>query len=138
MELGRINYMKLYIPRHISRSFIQSRRNIIFLYGFDVRGTGCLGQAWAAHGEPNAFPIPTLYKFCPSGHVLFTDSRGEEWRREIDKAIARVPQDGRPIIPFPRIGEGCSRLREIGPETFKYLKNVLHTIEYKEVEWLRD
>jgi len=68
------------IPHHISRTFIKLHTELTFVYGYDVIGKGMMGQPWAAHGEPNAFPIPTMYKFCPSGHVLFTDGRINEWR----------------------------------------------------------
>ena len=128
----------IYLPLHLSRAFIQSRPEFIFIYGYDVIGTGCLGQPWVAHGEPNCYPVPTMYKFCPSGHVLFTDSRIDEWMQSIDKALAAVPQDGRVIVPFRKIGEGCSRLREIGPKTFAYLKSALHAIhalQPEEIKW---
>lgn len=122
----------LNIPAHISRSFIESHREIIFLYGNDYYGRGCLGQAWSFFGEANTFPIPTLIKYCSAASFFYDNN--PEFYKYIDEAIAKVPRDGRPIIACRRIGMGCSRMFELAPKLYAYMTTELNKI-VTPVEW---
>lgn len=126
----------LQVPQHISRTFIQQHPAWIFVYSYDVVGKGFFGQCNAAHGEENAYPVPTIYKWCPSAKILFQDSRRDEQWQYIRAALDKIPRDGRPIIPFRRIGLGCSRMQEFAPRMWQDLQTELKAISYSPIEWL--
>lgn len=130
------DYPVIKIPHHISRTFIQQHPEYIFLYAGDVKDKSILGQAWAAKGAPNAFAIPTLYKYCTSSAVYFTDSRRSEWTEYIDNAFSLIPNWDKPIIPFPKIGRGCSRLQELGPKVYEYIHKRINEIKYPNIEYI--
>lgn len=125
----------LIVPHKISRSFIQQHPDWIFVYSFDVVGKSFFGQANAAHGEPNAYPVPVLYKYCASGRVCFEDSRSDEQWPYVQKALDSIPLDKGPIIPFRRMGLGCGRMKEFAPKMYKKMWEELDKIAYKNIEW---
>ncbi len=121
------------IPRIVTNAFVRYHPELIFIHGYDVQKKGCFGHA-AILGHPNTFPIPTMYKFCASGARYFTDGDTTALQHIAD-ALDAIPDDGRPIIPLRKIGEGCSRMRELAPLMWKSLKNSLEMIEYPEIVW---
>ena len=117
----------------IYRPFIQEHPQWIFLYGDTIYKNGMLGQPWHTVGEPNCFGIPTCIKHCRSNRY-FSDGQFEQWSIEIDKAIFLVPEDGRPVIPLRKMGEGCSRLKELCPKLFAHLQSRLKLIAYSNIK----
>lgn len=129
-----LNSNTIVIPHRISRAFVIERRDLIFVYGIDSLRKGGMGQAWSCHNEPNTFGIPTCIKYCSSA-ILFHDNSGDTHNRElVDKALAAIPHDGRPIIVLRKIGEGCSRMKELAPKLFAYMQSELDKISYKNVK----
>ena len=124
------------LPRIITNGFVTLHPELIFLYGYDVMGKSMFGQPQIL-GHENTFPIPVMYKFCNSGARYFTDS-DSDCRRHIDTAFSKLPSDGRAIIPLRRMGEGCSRLKELAPLLHKYLYERLNQISSKEIKWRYD
>lgn len=122
------------IPYRISNRFIVEHRNYIFLFAHDVAGKGGMGQDWFAFGEPNCFAIPTVGKLCPSKRQYFSDSKFESYKKILDKAFSKIPVDGRPIIPFPKIGTGCSRLNTKAPKLFAYMLEQINKIKYPNIK----
>lgn len=117
------------LPHHISRTFIMQHREWIFVYSQDYHAKGCFGQAWSAHGEPNAFPVPVLLKVCLSQtDRWFSDNFYDEQKKLIDEKIAAIPRDGRPIFPFRSIGKGHSEMHTRAPKLYKYLMDELGKI----------
>lgn len=123
------------IPYHISRTFVQEHREFIFLYANDAARKGMLGQAWIGVGQENCFPISTVGKLCPSHREYFNDLYFDRLKIVIDQDIANVPEDGRPIIPFLKIGEGCSRMKELAPQLFHYMTWQINNIKYPEIKY---
>jgi len=109
---------------------------LIFLYGYDVMGKSMDGQAMIK-GHENTFPITTMYKFCNSGARYFTDA-DHACFEHIDSCFAAIPNDGRLIIPLRKMGEGCSRLKELAPRVHIYLYERLKAIGYPEIIWQYD
>jgi len=125
------------LPYRISNGCCEHYKDkLIFLYGFDVQGKSADGQAWIK-GHSNTFPIVTMYKFCNSGARYFTDS-DHACYEHIDKCFEAIPNDGRLVIPLRKIGEGCSRLKELAPFLHKYLYERLEKIKYQEIIWRYD
>jgi hypothetical protein len=118
------------IPNHINRQFVIDHPQWIFVYSCDTIGRACNGIMWNCHGEPNAFGIPTLIKFC-SAKQFFYDCEAHEVI--VLAAISRIPLDGRPIIVIPKIGRGCSRMFELAPKLFKTMWDELDKIREKNV-----
>jgi len=123
---------EIVIPYHISRTFITEHREFNFLFGNDLGQKGILGQAWICYGEPNAFQITTVIRLCPSFRTFFSDNQFEEHKKHIDDSLSKIPRD-KPIIPLPKIGEGCSRMKEKAPKLFKYMTEQINKIKYPNI-----
>lgn len=125
------------IPAHrIYRSFVLAHPELIFIYGQDYAGKGCLGQAWHVANEPNTFMVPTLYKICHSqSDKYFHDDQFDSNVEKIHEKLSLIPCDGRPIIPLQRLGRGHSMLHLKAPKTYEYLKLQLDAIKYPWIEW---
>lgn len=122
------------IPFRISKTFIAEHKEYIFLYGRDIARRGMLGQDWFCVGEPNCFAISTVGKLCPSIRKYFSDSKFNAYKRILDKDFGKIPLDGRPIIPFRKIGEGCSRMNTEAPLLFAYMTDRINQIKHPEIE----
>jgi len=123
------------LPYRITNGCCEHYKDYVFLFGYDVMGKSMDGQA-SILGHPNTIPIPVMYKFCNSGARYFTDS-DSECRRIIDRAIDNVLTDA-VIIPLRKMGEGCSRLKELAPLTHKHLYERLNAIKYPNIKWRYD
>lgn len=123
------------LPYRVSRSFVQKHREWIFLYGGDCKGKSIFGQAGHIGGEePNTFPVPTLFKVCSGNIVRFDDELFEMYKQQIDIHIARIPRDGRPILPLRKIGEGFSEMNIRAPKLYVYMKMCVDTIKYPNIK----
>lgn len=123
---------KIVIPHKLTRRFIASNKQWIFLFSYDAAQKGILGQAWFAFGEPNAYPIFTCRKLCPSSLNRYYQDL-DEYKEVVEQCIKNIPSDERPIIPFPKIGEGCSRLKEFSPNLYEYLHKRINEIKYPNI-----
>lgn len=91
---------------------------------------GGFSQSIPCYGEPNCFPIPTLYKYC--ANPVYWQDNGYSIEC-IDLFMNRIPLD-KPIIPFRKIGQGCSRMQELAPKTFAHMISRIQRIECKDYE----
>jgi hypothetical protein len=123
------------IPSHISQTFVRQHEDYTFVYGYDVRKLGMEGQPWVFVGEPNAFPVPVLVRYCPSSKTFFNDAEYNIYKAIIDDWISVIPLN-KPVIPCPKIGMGCSRLNEIAPILFSYLTKKIDAIKYPNIRWI--
>lgn len=122
----------IYVPRYITNSFIREHPEYNFLYSFDYHRKSAMGQATIAHGETNCYPIPVLIKYC-SNPVYFQDF--EEARKMIQEFLNDIPTD-KPIIPFPKIGLGHSRLKEFSLKTYLWLHSEIDKIAYPNIKYV--
>lgn len=128
------------IPWRITREYIQAHPELFFLYGNDYYNKGCLGQSWFANNEPNTQRIPTSIKMCANPD-LFTDFFYDQGKTWIDAAINKATllahkyEDNtfKPIIPFPKIGCGHSRMRELAPKLWSYMNEEINKIAYPNI-----
>ena len=121
------------IPRIITREYVQRHPDWIFVYGNDSHNHGALGQAWFAQGEPNTFPIYTCRKLCSSASNKYWSDNDEEHWKIVQDALDKIPQDKGPIIPFRKIGEGCSRMQDFAPRIFRFMREYLDRIQYPNI-----
>ena len=124
---------KIIIPHHISKTFIQSHPEYIFVYGKDFYEMGMMGQMWVAHKEPNCFGIPTCTKLCPSNKQYLNDHDPLHKQRIID-ALCVIPDDDRPVIVMRRIGMGCSRMFELAPALYAFMNKELDKMRHHNIE----
>ena len=123
------------IPYHISKTFVQQHRELIFIYGKDHYGNGMFGQMWVFDKEPNCYPVFTIQRYCPSNKRYLVDNLREH-KTWIDQCVDAIPIDGRPVIVCHGIGLGCSRMQELAPRLYQYMCDRLSLIQ-AEVEWIQ-
>lgn len=123
------------IPHHISRTFVRQHEEYTFVYGYDVRRLGMEGQPWVFVGEPNAYPVPTLVRYCPSQKSFFNDAEFNIYKSIIDEWVDLIPTN-KPVIPCPKIGRGCSQLYVIAPRLYSYLHNRIDNIKYPNIKYV--
>lgn len=129
---GAVN--SIILPYRIRRKFIQEHTEWTFVYGSDYMGKSFFGCAYEASGEPNAYPVPTIWKICPSsGEKFLCDSEFDFFKVLIDEKIREIPLN-KPIVPFPKLGMGHSQLNYIAPRLFAYLKDRLKAIAYPDIK----
>ncbi len=118
----------IYIPNPIYRPFIAANQEkYTFLYSAPVSLLKSYGQIAEAL-DSCCFPIPVRYSTCTT-HGYFSDNAMEDAIGYIDTWMKDIPKD-KPIIPFPNIGRGGSRLSELAPKVFKYIQERLDAIKY--------
>ena len=127
------NLIPIIIPHRVLRSFVVNHREWIFLYSNDYFQQGAEGMAWYFQGEPNAFSIPTCYKMCLSQRHFY-DHSFDNIKNYLDAAFAVIPTDGRPIIPMPKMGLGCSRMKELAPKCYDYMMSKINAIKYPNIK----
>lgn len=122
----------IYVPLRITNLFICEHREYNFLYSFDYHKKSAMGQCIVAHGESNTYPIPVLIKFCASP-VYFQNF--EEAKKMMQEFLDVIPLD-KPMIPFPKIGLGFSRLKEFSLKSYLWLHQELDKIKYPNIKWI--
>jgi hypothetical protein len=125
--------MTILLPYRIRRSFIQQHTEWIFVFGSDYYGKSFFGQAYEALNEPNAYGVPTIWKLCPSGgekHMYDSSF----FKGLVNEKLNLIPMDGRPIIPFPKIGQGHSQMHKTAPMLYSYMMDRLSAIAYPYIE----
>ncbi len=127
--------VSIILPHRVNRMFVKEHPEWIFVYGNDLHGQGMEGMGFFFSGFPNAFMVPVCHKLCANKRYFYDTAYGL-WAPEIKKAVDEIPRDGRPILPMPKIGFGCSRMKELAPLLYKYLWSLLDEIRYKDVKYV--
>lgn len=113
----------------ITREYVRSNPDKIFLFGDNLQQIGLGGQAKAMRGEPNAIGIPTKKKPHLSEDSFFTDTEYIQNVKAINKAFSLIPHDKVIVIPSAGLGTGLAQLDTRAPYTFKYLTEKLQELE---------
>lgn len=126
--------MKYIIIREkfITRGFVRSHPDWIFLFGDNIARQGSGGQAKEMRGEPNVIGIPTKYAPHMFPNAFMTDDRLEFNIERINEAFRSIPAPPRTIcIPSDGIGTGLAKLEESAPQTFAHLRSCLEYLEHE-------
>jgi hypothetical protein len=126
--------MKIKVPCHITREFVKAHPELIFVFSNDHAKHGLEGMAWHFEGEPNTYQVSTCVKKCKNSRY-FNDSNDTHWQW-IREEISAIPLDGRPIVVVPKIGLGCSRMKELAPKMYKFLIDELNKIKSPDIEFV--
>ena len=124
--------MQVTIPHRVHRSFVQAHTEWIFVFSNDHEKHGLEGMAWFFEGEPNAYQVSTCVKKCKNSRY-FNDSNPTHWQW-VEDEVARIPLDDRPIVVMPKIGLGCSRMKELAPKLYTRMWELLDAIRHKDVQ----
>jgi hypothetical protein len=117
------------IPAFITREFVQSHLgDYIFIYSSPLNLNSSTGQR-ASILDCNCYPVPVRDKMCKSSGY-WTDATLFLNCTFIESWLKDVPEDWCPVIPFPNIGAGGSRLITSAPLTYKFLHEELAKIKY--------
>lgn len=115
--------------KFISRDFVQSNRDIIFLFGDNLARKGFVGQAAAMRGEPNAIGIPTKHYPGKRPSSYFSDDDFDAVAPEIDAAFAAIPDGAQVVVPAAGIGVGLADLEERAPKIYAYIEEKILALE---------
>jgi len=104
---------------------VKANPNKIYVFGDNMVRKGTGGQA-QIRNNPNAMGIATKIFPTNDANAFMSDLDFESNKSFIDKDIAKIKADGRPLV-FPKdgFGTGLARLKETAPRTYAYLKQRL-------------
>ena len=130
------------VPSFITRDFIKSHEHdYVFLYSCCLDIEKYTGQA-AEVLDSNCYGIPVRFRMCKSSGY-FQDNAFDHIRNYIDKRIAQFDwayythHKGKPIIPFPNIGEGGSRLMGCAPKLYAYIRGLIDERKYPNIVYTK-
>ena len=117
----------------ITRTYIRSNPNKLFLFGDNLERKGFGGQAAAMRGEPNTIGVPTKKKPSYFPDAYFTDAEFEQNKFAIDLAfvtLTKAISDSITaiVIPTHGLGTGRGQLKQKAPRTFAYLQSRLEAL----------
>lgn len=118
----------LVIPYRLSREYIISHPELVFVHSRCFWPTIFVGPSEVCRGLNNCYGVPVRWKLCKSSG-LFQDSQLGAITTAIEEAVAAIPTD-RPVILFPKIGNGDSRMSTLAPKAWAYLMSKLNAIKY--------
>lgn len=120
--------------KFITREYVRSNPDKLFLFGDNLERRGFGGQAAAMRGEPNAVGIPTKKSPSFAKAAFFTDEEFDLNKAAIDDAFAWVKtaiEGSYQIIVMPAdgLGTGRAQLDTRAPCTFAYLQQKLAELD---------
>lgn len=126
--------MTIEIPAKLTRKFIQEHPFLTFVHSHNAWENVWTGPASICKGLSNCYGVPVRWRLCKSSGY-FQDAQISLIKDFIDKAIAKIPR-GDPIILFPKIGNGDSRMHILAPLSYKYLHAELDKIKTPDVKYI--
>lgn len=123
------------IPSRITRAFIRTHPEYTFLYSSTVHKEVPHGQASECMGEENVQRVPVRWSLCKSSGY-FNDNALRDISVELRVAISLAEDDyniGKIIIPFPKMGQGASRMMEFAPRAFDLMNRLVDKIKYQNI-----
>ena len=117
--------MPVIYQSRIYRADLQANRNVLYVFGDNVRRAGYGGQAKEMRGEKNAVGVATKWFPAMKPEAFFSDAKHDEQRAIIASDLAPVIsalKAGRIIVwPMDDIGTGLSDLPNQAPVTWNWL-----------------
>jgi len=115
------------IPARLTREFIIQHPEYSFVHSRCYWPGQCVGPCELCAGLENTYGVPVRWKLCKSSGY-FSDNQRDIIMPAIDEAIAAIPRT-RPIVLFPKIGCGQSRMIVFAPKCYVYLHKKLDEIK---------
>ena len=118
----------MYLP-HITRVYVRSNLDMLFIFGDNDKRQGFGGQAKEMRGEPNTYGIRVKKSPAMMPDAFYTD---KEYNDNIHKIlfdlghVQIIRKDyERLVIPANGIGTGLANLNGKAPKTFKFLCDLM-------------
>lgn len=111
--------MPIITMKRYTREEIQSRPDVLFVFGDNLVRKGLGGQAAAARGEPNAIGIPTKRRPSMDEDAFFSNDDLEQVRpiiqAEFRKLAEHLKHGGTVVLPADGVGSGRAMLSTKAP-----------------------
>lgn len=108
-----------------TRDLLRSRPADLFVFGDNMVGTGCGGQAKTCRDEPNAVGIPTQWAPPLDDSAFFQDNDFpivcEALNRQLFILLEHIKSGGTIVLPSAGIGTGLAQLPARAPRIHRYL-----------------
>lgn len=120
------------IPYRLTREYIKQHPELIFIHSCCWWPNSEVGPALVCKGLSNCYGVPVRWKLCKSSGY-FSDQQQSEIYRIIDESLAKIPCTN-PVILFPKIGNGDSRMHKFAPKCWQYMMdklNAIKSLDYK-------
>ena len=115
--------------RRLTREFIRSHPDALFLFGDNEAREGFGGQAKEARGEPNAVGVRTKAEPSNRASAFWREEDHDRQARLIDEDLAPAfdaVRAGRTVfVPADGLGTGRAGLPERAPSTHRHAKKRL-------------
>jgi hypothetical protein len=115
------------VPYRISREYIISHPELVFVHSRCFWPNIWVGPSLICKGLDNCYGVPVRWKLCKSSGY-FQDSQQESIEAALKEAIAQIPTTC-PVILFPKIGNGDSRMNIFAPRCWAYMMQQLNAIK---------
>jgi hypothetical protein len=116
----------MYLP-HITRVYVRSNLDMLFIFGDNDKRQGFGGQAKEMRGEPNTYGIRVKKSPAMMPDSFYTDDEYDENIIKIDNDIETIIflMQGYKILVIPShgVGTGLANLKIKAPKTFTHLCN---------------
>lgn len=120
--------MPIEYAERYTRADIRANRHKVFIFGDNLEGWGCGGQAREARCEPNTIGIPT--KISP--YIYLNDENFELWSKVAQdrlEAAKDVLRQGKTLVyPKNGVGTGLGRLNIVAPRIYAQLQAWIHEL----------
>lgn len=116
----------------ILREHIQSNPEILFIFGDNDARTGLGGMAKEFRGEPNTQGIRTKHKPATTDDSYYSDDNLEDNKKKItdDCTVILNRASSYVGVYIPEgIGDGLSKLEELAPKTYNFLKEKIEKLK---------
>ena len=112
---------------NITRNAVRENRDVLFVFGDNMKRKGMGGQAAEMRGEPNAVGIPTKRAPAMNADAFFTDADLPAVQPAIDEAFdrleAHIRRGGVVMWPLDGIGTGRAKLSQVAPAVANYIQD---------------
>lgn len=115
------------IPARLTREYIAEHPEWTFVHSRCYWPDIYAGPSELCKGLSNCYGVPVRWKLCRSSGY-FSDNQRDTIIPAIDEAIALIPRD-RPILLFPKIGCGESRMIVLAQKCYIHLHAELSKIK---------
>jgi hypothetical protein len=125
--------MPVIYQKIIKREDLKANPSVLYLFGDNEVRQGFGGQAKEMRGEPNAVGVATKRFPNMDENAFWSDDNYKSNTaiilHDLFKARRHLSAGGLVVIPLDGLGTGASQMPQRCPDTFKYLREQLSTLD---------
>lgn len=116
----------------ITRQHILANPKVMFIFADDLSRRSYKGQGAVCAGISNCYPITTKWRCCTEESSYFHDNQFDLLVKpqiilDLQRILAYYDKY-KSIVIFPKIGEGCSKLKQKSPLAYNLIQEELNKI----------